>query len=176
MATDAQSALSAALDRLWTQFQPQMHERVALLQAAAQAFAEDNLSIEQHEAASAAAHKLAGVLGTSASLAARSLPASWRFFTQGRMAPIQNWPNSSRPRRLSCGSSSSPARKKKAGTGSCLLRLQFQVDGRILPGRSRSLGFRPFSAQARSKRSRFITLLQAATKSFTNTSCESLHA
>jgi HPt (histidine-containing phosphotransfer) domain-containing protein len=64
MASDTQSALSAALDRLWTQFLPQMQERIGILEAAARAFADDDLSIEQHEAASAAAHKMAGVLGT----------------------------------------------------------------------------------------------------------------
>ena len=59
-----QSALTAALDRLWTQFLPQMEERVAILETAAQAFAAGQLSVEQHQAANAAAHKLAGVLGT----------------------------------------------------------------------------------------------------------------
>jgi HPt (histidine-containing phosphotransfer) domain-containing protein len=41
-----------------------MEERVAILQAAAAAFAADQLSEAQHEAANTAAHKLAGVLGT----------------------------------------------------------------------------------------------------------------
>jgi HPt (histidine-containing phosphotransfer) domain-containing protein len=59
-----QSALTEALNRLWTQFLPQMEERVAILETAAQAFAAGRLSIEQHQAANAAAHKLAGVLGT----------------------------------------------------------------------------------------------------------------
>ena len=64
MSADAQIALSAALDRLWLQYLPQMRERVGILETAAQDFAENRLSIEQHEAASAAAHKLAGVCGT----------------------------------------------------------------------------------------------------------------
>jgi HPt (histidine-containing phosphotransfer) domain-containing protein len=64
MSADAQIALSAALDRMWLQYLPQMRERVAVLETAAQDFAENHLSIEQHEAASAAAHKLAGVCGT----------------------------------------------------------------------------------------------------------------
>ena len=64
MSTDAQSALSAALDRMWLQFLPTMQERVAILETAAQEFAADKLSVEQHEAASSAAHKLAGALGT----------------------------------------------------------------------------------------------------------------
>jgi HPt (histidine-containing phosphotransfer) domain-containing protein len=62
---DAQQAnLTAALDRMWDQFLPQMRERVAVLEAAAAAFASDRLSLAQHQAANAAAHKLAGVLGT----------------------------------------------------------------------------------------------------------------
>ena len=64
MATDAQAALSAALDRLWTQYLPLMQERVEVLEAAAQDFAAGPLSVERQQAARAAAHKLAGVLGT----------------------------------------------------------------------------------------------------------------
>ena len=59
-----ETALKEALDRMWTQFLPQIEERVDLLESAAAAFAANRLSILQHEAASAAAHKLAGVLGT----------------------------------------------------------------------------------------------------------------
>ncbi|MGA3263906.1 MAG: Hpt domain-containing protein [Terracidiphilus sp.] len=58
-----QPVLTEALDRLWTRFLPQMKERVAMLESAAPAFAAGRLSIEQREAANAAAHKLAGVLG-----------------------------------------------------------------------------------------------------------------
>jgi len=59
-----QPALTAALDRLWVQFLPQIEERVAILETAAQAVTVNQLSIEQHQGANAAAHKLAGVLGT----------------------------------------------------------------------------------------------------------------
>jgi HPt (histidine-containing phosphotransfer) domain-containing protein len=64
MATDAQTALSAALDRMWTRFLPQMRERVDLLETAAKSFAAGQLSANQLQAAQAAAHKLAGILGT----------------------------------------------------------------------------------------------------------------
>jgi HPt (histidine-containing phosphotransfer) domain-containing protein len=64
MATDAQTALSAALDRMWTQFLPKTRERVDLLETAAKSFAAGQLSVDEHQAAQAAAHKLAGVLGT----------------------------------------------------------------------------------------------------------------
>lgn len=64
MATDAQIALSAAIDRMWVEFLPQMHERVAILETAANDFAAGPLSIERQQAAGAAAHKLAGSLGT----------------------------------------------------------------------------------------------------------------
>jgi HPt (histidine-containing phosphotransfer) domain-containing protein len=63
-ASNPQAALSAALDRMWAQYLPLMHERVSILDAAAQAFAADQLSAEQNGTAQAAAHKLAGVLGT----------------------------------------------------------------------------------------------------------------
>ena len=59
-----QPALHEALDRMWAQFLPQINERLAILDSAAAAFAANNLTIEQHEAANAAAHKLAGVLGS----------------------------------------------------------------------------------------------------------------
>src|SRR5690242_19956567 len=59
-----QSDLTEALDRLWHQFLPQIEERVTALEAAGQALAGRKLSDEQREAATSAAHKLAGVLGT----------------------------------------------------------------------------------------------------------------
>jgi HPt (histidine-containing phosphotransfer) domain-containing protein len=64
MATDAQTALSESLDRLWIQFLPQMRERVDLLVSAAKSLAAGQLSVDERQAAQTAAHKLAGVLGT----------------------------------------------------------------------------------------------------------------
>lgn len=64
MDSAGQTALTEALDRMWAQFLPQMQERVAVLEAAAEAFAAGRLSNSQIEAAKSAAHKLAGVLGT----------------------------------------------------------------------------------------------------------------
>jgi len=59
MATDAQSAMSQALDRMWVRFLPQMQERVDTLDATAQAFAAGSLSLERQQEAQSAAHKLA---------------------------------------------------------------------------------------------------------------------
>jgi HPt (histidine-containing phosphotransfer) domain-containing protein len=59
-----QASLNEALDRLWKRFLPEIEERVAVLESGAMALAEDRLSHAQREAAHAAAHKLAGVLGT----------------------------------------------------------------------------------------------------------------
>jgi len=56
--------LSEALDRLWARFLPEIEERVAVLTAAVSALAQDALTASEREAAHAAAHKLAGVLGT----------------------------------------------------------------------------------------------------------------
>jgi HPt (histidine-containing phosphotransfer) domain-containing protein len=56
--------LSAALDQLWVRFLPEIRLRVEILDAAAAACAANALSTEQREAAHAAAHKLAGTLGT----------------------------------------------------------------------------------------------------------------
>ena len=59
-----QQALNEALDRLWKQFLPQMEERVAAIEAAGRSLADGELTDDQRDAAHAAAHKLAGVLGT----------------------------------------------------------------------------------------------------------------
>jgi HPt (histidine-containing phosphotransfer) domain-containing protein len=60
----SQPDLSAALHRLWIQFLPQTVERAAVLASAAAALNANQLSTEQQQAAHAAAHKLAGTLGT----------------------------------------------------------------------------------------------------------------
>ena len=70
MKTSAQSeippdaALREAMDRLWVKFLPEIRERVATLEAAATAVTAKTLNDSGREAAQAAAHKLAGVLGT----------------------------------------------------------------------------------------------------------------
>lgn len=56
--------LSRAMDRLWSRFLPEMRDRVAVLSAAAAAVVSKNLTPPQRKDAHAAAHKLAGVLGT----------------------------------------------------------------------------------------------------------------
>lgn len=60
--TDA--ALLYAIDQLWVRFLPEILKRVAVLEEAASAVAANKLSKSRREAAKAAAHKLAGVLGT----------------------------------------------------------------------------------------------------------------
>ena len=55
--------LSAAIDRLWDRFLPEIRQRVEILEAAAAALAVNQLPAER-EAVHAAAHKLAGTLGT----------------------------------------------------------------------------------------------------------------
>ena len=56
--------LAAAIDLLWARFLPEIGERVGLLDAAATACAANQLSAAQCKAVHAAAHKLAGTLGT----------------------------------------------------------------------------------------------------------------
>jgi HPt (histidine-containing phosphotransfer) domain-containing protein len=56
--------LTATLNQLWIRFLPEIRERVAILEAAAQARVAGVLTSEQREAAHSAAHKLAGTLGT----------------------------------------------------------------------------------------------------------------
>lgn len=64
MGTAQSSALAEAMNRLWAQFLPQIEERVTTLEQAAKAIAEGTLAPAQREEAVAAAHKLAGTLGT----------------------------------------------------------------------------------------------------------------
>jgi HPt (histidine-containing phosphotransfer) domain-containing protein len=59
-----QPSLTEALDRLWIQFLPQIEERVSAMEAANTALVAGKLHNDQRAAANAAAHKLAGVLGT----------------------------------------------------------------------------------------------------------------
>lgn len=61
---DTTSALAGALKTLWVKFLPQMQERIAAIEAANRALQAGTLAAEQRSAAAAAAHKLAGVLGT----------------------------------------------------------------------------------------------------------------
>jgi HPt (histidine-containing phosphotransfer) domain-containing protein len=62
--TATQLDLAAALDQLWTKYLPQMVERVAILESAGAALAAGALSLAQRTEASAAAHKLAGAVGS----------------------------------------------------------------------------------------------------------------
>jgi HPt (histidine-containing phosphotransfer) domain-containing protein len=64
METSGQPQLAEALKLLWQKFLPQMQERIAVLEEASSALEAGSLSAGQRAAAAAAAHKLAGVLGT----------------------------------------------------------------------------------------------------------------
>ncbi|KAA6461785.1 Hpt domain-containing protein [Acidobacteria bacterium AB60] len=59
-----QQAMAEALDRLWKQHHPQIVERVSQIESATRALQANELSKDQQGQANAAAHKLAGVLGT----------------------------------------------------------------------------------------------------------------
>jgi HPt (histidine-containing phosphotransfer) domain-containing protein len=59
-----QPAMAQAIEAMWGRFLPLMEERVAVLESAETALSSGLLTIEQRSAANAAAHKLAGVLGT----------------------------------------------------------------------------------------------------------------
>ncbi len=59
-----EAQISAALERLWVRFLPEIRARVEILEAAALALAGGTLSPTQRDSAASAAHKLAGTLGT----------------------------------------------------------------------------------------------------------------
>lgn len=56
--------LAEALTRLWSQFLPQMYDRVTAIEKAAKPLGNGTLSDAEREEANAAAHKLAGILGS----------------------------------------------------------------------------------------------------------------
>jgi HPt (histidine-containing phosphotransfer) domain-containing protein len=56
--------MAEALSRLWLRFLPEIEQRAALVEAAAAALAAGTLTSAIREDAHAAAHKLAGTLGT----------------------------------------------------------------------------------------------------------------
>jgi HPt (histidine-containing phosphotransfer) domain-containing protein len=58
------TSISDGLARLWIRFLPDIQQRVAVIEATAQALRAGSLSSEERHAAHAAAHKLAGTLGT----------------------------------------------------------------------------------------------------------------
>ena len=58
------SGITAALDRLWERFLPEIRGRVALIESAGIALRDGIPNPVQQQAAHAAAHKLAGVLGS----------------------------------------------------------------------------------------------------------------
>ncbi len=64
MEPTAPPELSAAIDRLWVRFAPEMKKRVAVLETVATQLTSKPLSAFEQEEAAEAAHKLAGVLGT----------------------------------------------------------------------------------------------------------------
>ena len=55
--------LTAALERLWERYLPEIQDRLAVIDSAAAATAAGALTPEQQHAAHSAAHKLAGALG-----------------------------------------------------------------------------------------------------------------
>lgn len=64
MQADLKPELNAALETLWKRFLPETLARVAVLEAAAAACSAGTAGAEQARDAQAAAHKLAGSLGT----------------------------------------------------------------------------------------------------------------
>jgi chemotaxis protein histidine kinase CheA len=64
MSGPGESAFAEAINRLWEKYFPQMEERVATLQQAAEKVRTGELTENEQQKAATNAHKLAGVLGT----------------------------------------------------------------------------------------------------------------
>ena len=87
---------------MWAQFLPQIQERVAVLETAAEAFAAGRLS-KQHEAAKTAAHKLAGVLGTFGLTQGTVLARERRSCIRDRTGRTPRWRDGWLKSRPNCG-------------------------------------------------------------------------
>ena len=79
--------LGRALDLLWTRFLPEIRKRVDLLEAAASACASNQLSAAERDSAHAAAHKLAGTLGTFSLTRGTDLAREFELAFSGEHAP-----------------------------------------------------------------------------------------
>lgn len=77
------AALATAMNRLWSQYLPELEERVAVLQAAAAALHEGTITAALRGEATSAAHKLAGVLGTFGLSAGTDLAREAEHFYSG---------------------------------------------------------------------------------------------
>lgn len=64
METGSENTIADALARLWAKFLPENLERVRILESAGEALGAGTICDADRAAAAAAAHKLAGVLGT----------------------------------------------------------------------------------------------------------------
>ena len=86
----AQPNLTAALDRLWARFLPEIRERVTVIESAIQSLAANSLPVEQKEAAASAAHKLAGVLGTFSLARGTDLARELELQFTGKLDSVDN--------------------------------------------------------------------------------------
>lgn len=64
MGSGEEPSIAEAMNRLWVRYLPEIEERVRILEQAAAVLENGSLTTEQCGHATAAAHKLAGVLGT----------------------------------------------------------------------------------------------------------------
>jgi len=91
VSTDTSPAMADALARLWKKFLPDIEGRVDLLEAAAGALAAGSLSDELREKAHAAAHKLAGTLGTFGLHRGTELARQCENFLAGPHPPVASF-------------------------------------------------------------------------------------
>ena len=75
------------MEGLWARFQPEICSRVAILEAAAASATTQTLGKTEREAAAAAAHKLAGVLGTFGLTRGTELARQMELAFAGRVTP-----------------------------------------------------------------------------------------
>src|SRR5665213_653721 len=87
MEPTAPPELSAAIDRLWVRFAPELKQRVMVLETIATQLVSKPLTPSQQEAATDAAHKLAGVLGSFNLAQGTELARELELQLSGEIAP-----------------------------------------------------------------------------------------
>lgn len=85
--TDEPPYIAAILDQMWTRFLPDIRQRAEVLEAGAAALASGEPATAQREAAHAAAHKLAGILGTFNLMHGTELAREFELLTAQENAP-----------------------------------------------------------------------------------------
>jgi HPt (histidine-containing phosphotransfer) domain-containing protein len=87
---DAKPTISEVLDQMWVRYLPDIRDRISVLESASAAAASNQLTPQQCEDTHAAAHKLAGILGTFGLMRGTELARRFEAEFSSEPRPDQN--------------------------------------------------------------------------------------